>query len=98
MNKECSRCGQCCTWIPIGNSRGMTPWQLDYLRKRCHKEVGGMFLVHAPCEHLTLIGNGQRVCKIYEGRPQICKDFCGKRFSHGSDYYVPEECTMKEDK
>lgn len=102
---DCSRCGECCRWFVVSQKRGLTPWQLAYLRERCDRETDQYFLLDSPCKHLFhhLIGsvvNGERVreeystCDIYESRPQVCKDYKGKRYTNGQMYYIPESCNM----
>jgi hypothetical protein len=95
----CSRCGECCRWLPIALVRQCKPHQLHYLRERGLKEADGFFLADAPCQHLREEepdGSGVRkwVCDIYEKRPATCRDFCGKPLSTGKRYYVPACCTM----
>lgn len=96
---SCSRCGECCRWLPLVAVRQCKPHQLHYLRERGLKEADGQFLVYAPCRHLIEEeedGTGLRrwCCAIYEKRPATCRDFCGRTLSSGKRYYVPEGCTM----
>ena len=95
----CSRCGECCRWLPIVLIRQCKPHQLQYLRERGLKEADGFFLADAPCRHLREAepdGSGvrKRVCAVYDRRPATCRDFCGRTLSGGKRYYVPEGCTM----
>jgi Fe-S-cluster containining protein len=95
----CSRCGECCRWLPIALVRQCKPHQLHYFRERGLKESGGYFLADAPCRHLREeepdgSGTGKWGCAIYDKRPATCRDFCGKTLSGGKRYYVPEGCTM----
>jgi hypothetical protein len=95
----CSRCGECCRWLPIVLVRQCKPHQLHYLRERGLKEDDGFFLADSPCRHLREEApDGSEVrkwsCAIYEKRPATCRDFCGKTLSSGKRYYVPVCCTM----
>jgi hypothetical protein len=95
----CSRCGECCRWLPIVLVRQCKPHQLHYLRERGLKEADGFFLADAPCQHLREeAADGSEVrnlgCAIYGKRPATCRDFCGRTLSGGKRYYVPERCTM----
>jgi Fe-S-cluster containining protein len=95
----CSRCGECCRWLPIAPVGQCKPHQLHYLRERGLKESDGYFLADAPCRHLreeAPDSSGVRKwgCAIYEKRPATCRDFCGRTLSGGKRYYVPEGCTM----
>jgi hypothetical protein len=95
----CSRCGECCRWLPIVLVRQCKPHQLHYLRERGLKESDGYFLADAPCRHLKQeepdgSGIAKLGCAIYEKRPATCRDFCGKILSGGKRYYVPASCTM----
>ena len=95
----CSRCGECCRWLPIVLVRQCKPHQLQYLRERGLKEEGGFFLAESPCRHLKQEepdGSGitKWGCAIYEKRPATCRDFCGRTLSGGKRYYVPKCCTM----
>jgi Fe-S-cluster containining protein len=97
----CSRCGECCRWLPIALIRQCKPHQLHYLRERGLKESDGYFLADAPCRHLreeAPDSSGVRKwgCAIYEKRPATCRDFCGRTLSGGKRYYVPEGCTMAD--
>jgi hypothetical protein len=99
VSGTCSRCGECCRWLPIISVRQCKPHQLHYFRERGLKEAGGIFLVDAPCRHLLKEepdGSGltRWGCAIYEKRPATCRDFCGKTLDGGKRYYVPEGCTM----
>ena len=95
----CSRCGECCRWLPIVLVRQCKPHQLQYLRERGLKEADGFFLADAPCRHLReeepgSSGGRKWSCAIYDSRPATCRDFCGKTLSGGKRYYVPEGCTL----
>ena len=92
----CSRCGECCRWIPLLTVRQCTPAQLHFMRERGQKEIGGFFLADSPCQHLKISedGSGQTSCDIYETRPVTCRDFSGKELSGGRRYYVPAGCTL----
>ena len=95
----CSRCGECCRWLPIVQVRQCKPHQVHYLRERGLREADGYFLADAPCRHLKETGQddtGVRRygCAIYENRPVTCRDFCGRVLSGGKRYYVPVSCTM----
>ena len=95
----CSRCGECCRWLPVALVRQCKPHQIHYFRERGLKESGGMFLADAPCRHLKKEepgggGTPRWGCAIYDRRPATCRDFCGKTLSGGKRFYVPEGCTM----
>ena len=95
----CSRCGECCRWLPLVLVRQCKPHQLHYLRERGLKEADGYFLADAPCRHLReeepdSSGRKRWGCDIYETRPATCRDFCGRALSAGKRFYVPEGCTM----
>jgi Putative zinc- or iron-chelating domain len=92
----CSRCGECCRWIPLLMVRQCNPSQLHYLRERGQRESEGYFLTHDPCRHLkpSEDGSGQTSCDIYEKRPATCRDFSGKELSGGRRYFVPSGCTL----
>lgn len=95
----CSRCGECCCWLPFVPLKQCKPHQLHYLRERGLKESGGYFLVNSPCRHLReepMDGTGvpKWICAIYDSRPETCRDFCGKTLSGGKRFFVPEGCTM----
>ena len=97
----CSRCGECCRWLPVASVRECSPRLRLYYRERGLKESGGMFLADAPCRHLQKenedpAGNPAPVwiCMIHEKRPATCRDYCGKTRNRGTEYYVPEDCTM----
>ncbi|MFA5221216.1 MAG: YkgJ family cysteine cluster protein [Methanoregula sp.] len=95
----CTRCGECCRWLPIALVKQCKPHQLHYLRERGLREEGGYFLVDSPCRHLERIepdGSGivRWGCAIYATRPATCRDFCGKSLSAAKRFYVPASCTM----
>jgi Putative zinc- or iron-chelating domain len=99
VSGTCSRCGECCRWLPIALVRQCKPHQLHYLRERGLTEAEGYFLADAPCRHLKPeeadgSGTPRWGCAIYETRPATCRDFCGKTLSGGKRYYVPACCTM----
>ena len=96
---SCSRCGECCRWLPIVLVKQCKPHQVTYLRERGLKESEGYFLADAPCRHLREDppdGTGIRRwgCAIYDRRPATCRDYTGKTLSAGKRFYVPEGCTM----
>ncbi len=99
----CSRCGECCRWLPFAAVRQCKPHQLHYLRERGLRESDGYFLINAPCRHLRQEapdGSGmiKWSCSIYDKRPATCRDFCGKVLSGGKRFYVPGGCTMAADR
>ena len=95
----CSRCGECCRWLPVVLVRQCKPHQVHYFRERGLKEADGLFLAYSPCRHLREEepdGSGitKWGCAVYESRPATCRDFCGRTLSGGKRYYVPDCCTM----
>jgi Putative zinc- or iron-chelating domain len=99
VSGTCSRCGECCRWLPIVSVRECKPHYLHYLRERGLKEADNYFLADSPCRHLQKeepdgSGATRWGCAIYETRPATCRDFCGKPLSGGKRYFVPEGCTM----
>ncbi|NMB78332.1 MAG: hypothetical protein GYA23_04485 [Methanomicrobiales archaeon] len=95
----CSRCGECCRWLPLTYVKQCKPHQLHYLRERGLRESDGYFLADAPCRHLKQDppdGSGitKWGCAIYDTRPATCRDFCGTTLSGGKRFWVPETCTM----
>ncbi len=95
----CSRCGECCRWLPVALVRQCKPHQLTYLRERGLREADEYFLAEAPCRHLReepADGSGDKkwTCAIYDHRPATCRDFNGRPLSGGKRYYVPACCTM----
>ena len=97
----CSRCGECCRWLPVAVIRQCKPHQIQYLRARGLRVEDGYFLADAPCRHLREEepdggGEGRYLCAIYETRPASCRDFCGKTLSGGKRYYVPASCAMAD--
>lgn len=96
---ECSQCGECCRWFVVCAKKGLTPKQRSYLRTRCDRETSEYFLLDSLCQHAhrNYKKEGQPMeCDIYEDRPQMCKEFCGRKFTNGNVYYVPQGCTMSE--
>lgn len=96
---SCTRCGECCRWLPLTLVRQCKPHQLHYLRERGLKEADGFFLADTPCRHLQKeeqdgTGIVRWGCAIYETRPATCRDFSGKTLSAGKRFYVPACCTM----
>ena len=51
MTGECSRCGECCRYLPLLISRQDPPY-LNYLRCRGLKEDQGFILIPHDCQHL----------------------------------------------
>jgi len=51
MTGECSRCGECCRYLPLLISR-LDPPYLNYLRCRGLKEDQGFILIPHDCQHL----------------------------------------------
>ena len=79
------------------------PTRYSTFRERGLREADGFFLADAPCRHLRreepdTIGVRKWVCDIYDRRPATCRDYCGKSLSGGKRYYVPEGCTMADEK
>ena len=95
----CSRCGECCRWLPVISVQECQPHYLRYLRERGLVEIDGYLLADAPCRHLREgEPDGSKktplICAIYKKRPATCRDFCGKPLSRGKEYFVPGGCTM----
>jgi len=79
--KDCSSCnGACCRYVVIELDAPKELEDFDIIKWYvCHKNVNvfveedGAWNVEfiTPCEHL----GEDNLCKIYEKRPQICRDF-----------------------
>ena len=83
--------------------RQCKPHQVQYFRERGLREADGFFLADAPCRHLRReepdnLEVRKWVCDIYDRRPATCRDYCGRSLSGGKRYYVPEGCTMADEK
>jgi Fe-S-cluster containining protein len=90
MKKNCSNCeGKCCKYVVVEIDK---PTNLDYFEAIkwfvCHKNINvfvseGKWYIEflTPCEFL----DKNNLCKIYDKRPQICRD-----------YHV-DECTFYND-
>jgi len=83
---KCNRCGKCCHTVilalhhtPISNDKQELGRWLQYHGLQPMKIYNGkedVLAVKIPskCEHLETKDNLFYSCKIYEKRPQICKD------------------------
>jgi hypothetical protein len=94
---DCSRCGFCCTILPIAYLRDLKPGQKEYLLTHGCTIEHGTVLVPLICPHLVIEDNGKTTCDIHETKPQTCKDFDGRHLSHGRKYFIPDCCTMAKD-
>ena len=77
MTGECSRCGECCRYLPLLISR-LDPPYLNYLRCRGLKEDQGFILIPHDCQHLKSVyprkiklGMNAILEVLEEGEPQI---------------------------
>ena len=82
----CNHCGKCCHTVilalhhtPIANDKQELGRWLSYhgctpLKIFNGKEDVLAVKIPSKCEHLKKLWNGKYTCKIYENRPQICKD------------------------
>jgi len=94
---ECSKCGECCRWLVIASKKNLAPWDMKYLRERCDMETNEAFFIDKYCKHARRRYDleGQPVlCDIYNERPIVCREYCGKRYTNGHVYFVPDGCTM----
>ena len=95
----CTRCGQCCTCAFIGlhsirvddDPQEFARW-LAYHRcdvKGLPTEDGDVLMIRIPmvCKHLAYDKQGLASCKIYDTRPQICRDHLCDKLRSGA---VPE--------
>ncbi len=79
----CSHCAaKCCRYIALAIDTPETWKDFDYVRWYVLHERAAVFveedswylLVHNPCKYL----GEDNLCKIYETRPQICRDYTTK--------------------
>lgn len=89
MDIQCERCGKCCDTYSfwLGKNRLADDDKLEIARlikyhgcEPVKNEKTGELGIRIPitCEHLDL-QDGKAVCKIYETRPVVCKNyFCKK--------------------
>ena len=83
----CKQCGACCKVFAIKRVV-KTKSIMDYAAARGYTFDGNVMLVPSPCPQLTEDGK----CRIYETRPQLCRDYNGK----SPNYYVPIGCTFRK--
>jgi Fe-S-cluster containining protein len=99
---ECSRCGECCRWFPVGIVRRCTKDQKEYLESRADAIDQGYFLVKQVCPYLIEpneddLANGIKCeCDIYKDRPRLCRIFKGNPHIGKQSFYVPPGCTMRK--
>jgi Fe-S-cluster containining protein len=87
MKPECKQCGECCRYFAI--KRVMkTKHVVEYMEARGYKFDGTTMLIPSVCPQLTEEGK----CKIYETRPQVCRDYEGK----SGKFYVPVGCVFRK--
>jgi len=69
---NCNMCGECCRWVIIENIPP-TPFLTGYYKARgwTYDRKQRSLWIPTVCVHL---GDDNR-CRIYENRPQFCKDF-----------------------
>jgi len=90
--KDCSKCnGACCRYVVIEMDAPKELEDFDIIKWYvCHKNVNvfveedGAWNIEfiTPCEHL----GEDNLCKIYEKRPQICRDFSVDECPHHNVY------------
>lgn len=75
-NGKCSSCGNCCS-----NLLPMSQKEVDaihrYIKKHCIKECKHLLPLATPALDMTcpFRDNDNKVCTIYDVRPEICKQF-----------------------
>lgn len=75
-NGKCSSCGNCCS-----NLLPMSQKEVDaihrYIKKHCIKECKHLLPLATPALDMTcpFRDNDNKICTIYEVRPEICKQF-----------------------
>ena len=70
MNKTCKACGGRCCKVVIVKMGRLSADLLRFFEMRGTVH-GANWHVRSRCKHLTIFGR----CRIYETRPQTCKDF-----------------------
>ena len=97
---DCSRCGECCMWLPVAPVAGCDTGTTTYYRARGLREDGGIFLVYAPCPHLECSETSEEgkryLCNIHGSKPGMCRNFDGGEKAYGTKYYRPPDCSMAE--
>jgi len=68
---NCDGCGACCSFL-IFKMRAVNRVDGQLLEWRGCRFAGEDMAIPLPCKHLDL---ETKKCKIYEDRPQACKDF-----------------------
>jgi uncharacterized protein len=90
--KTCDGCdSRCCKYVAIEidaplDSKDMENirWYVMHKNITVYVDCEGIWHVEflTPCEHL----NSKNLCKIYERRPKICRNYDPKYCSHNNDY------------
>ncbi len=78
-SKTCIECQKCCKQVGVLSVYPFEPYFIEFYKARgaiiesktIDNEEYCLVIFNIPCPHLdTKIG-----CKIYENRPQVCKDY-----------------------
>jgi len=94
---ECSMCGNCCRWFPVGVVKRCTKDQKEYLESRADAVDQGYFLVLQTCRFLEEPDEkGRCRCEIYKDRPRLCRIFKGNPHIGKQSFYVPPNCSMRK--
>lgn len=97
---ECSRCGECCRYMPLGQWSNVNQVIRHYLDVRA-TQIEGTYVIKAPCKYLIEpteddLANGINKCKCgVEGyKPELCRMFRGNRTEGKFSFWIPPGCTM----
>jgi len=103
IEKVCSRCGRCCSYLPLFTQH-MHPKYREYLLNRglVEDKQQGCILIPHVCQHLGFKTDGKTkeyFCDINDDpdRPEVCRKFHGQRIIKGSRVYIPLGCSFRED-
>lgn len=78
----CLKCGDCCRQL-IFMTYTLPPSYIEYYEKKGCRIVGSSLVIPYVCPHLS----GDNLCKIYEDRPELCKEYEGQ-----VGFYQPKGC------
>ena len=90
---ECSRCGECCKFLPIAPWLEMTPAQRHYLDCRATLR-GKVYVVYFPCKFMIEEPDGKTRCGVEDNKPEMCRIYKGNEKQGKYTFWVPDCCTM----
>ena len=96
--RTCAQCGECCRWLVLGEIAELDEDERRYYGLRGAIEGQGLLLLEHPCTKLEYVPDDDGIvkgrCGVHGEKPDMCRQYDGRRRDRGTVFFIPEGCAM----